>query len=135
MTPFGGEGAGDVWFDRLLPEWARWHGEEFKPTFDLYEKEGKYYLTAEIPGVEKDDISIDVEGRVLTVSGTKKQEKEEEGASYYFKESSYGSFSRSMRLPGEIDEESVDASFKDGVLRVVMQPKESSKTRKIEIKS
>ena len=47
MTPYGEEGMGDVWFDRLWPEWPRWQGEEYTPAFDFYEKDGKYHLTAD----------------------------------------------------------------------------------------
>jgi HSP20 family protein len=135
MTPWGEEGMGDVWFDRLWPEWPRWQGEEYTPTFDFYEKDGTYHLTADLPGVKKDDISVNVENNVLTVSGKRESEKEEKEANYYFKESTYGSFSRSVRLPTDVDEDSVDASFKDGVLKVEMKPKESTKARKIEIKT
>jgi len=135
MTPWGEEGMGDVWFDRLWPEWQRWQGEEYTPNFDFYEKDGKYHLTADLPGVKKDDISVNVENNVLTVSGKRESEKEEKEANYYFKESTYGSFSRSVRLPTDVDEGSVDATFKDGVLKVEMKPKESTKARKIEIKT
>lgn len=58
MTPYGQEGMGDVWFDRLWPGWPRWQGEEYTPTFDFYERAGKYDLTADLPGVKKDDISV-----------------------------------------------------------------------------
>lgn len=135
MTPFGQEGMGDVWFDRLWPEWPRWEGEEFTPTFNFYEKDGKYHLIADLPGVKRDEISVNVEDNIITVSGKRESEKEEEKANYYFKESTYGSFSRSLRLPTEVEEDGVEASFKDGVLKVEMKPKESAKVRKIEIKS
>ncbi len=135
MTPYGQEGMGDVWQDRLWPEWPRWKGEEVQPSFDFFEKEGKYHLVASLPGVKKEDINIEIHDNVLTVSGKKESEREEKDANYYLKESSYGSFSRSVRLPGEVDEEDVDASYKDGVLKVVMKAKEGAGRRKIEIKS
>jgi HSP20 family protein len=135
MTPFGEEGWGDVFMDRLWREWPRWKGEEWVPTFNFYEKEGKYFLTAEIPGVEKNDLAISIDHNVLTISGRKETKKEEEGANYYLRESSYGSFSRSLRLPGDVQEEKVEASFKDGVLSVVIPQAETPKTKKIEIKS
>lgn len=105
-----------------------------RPSFDFYEKDGHYHLTADLPGVNKDDISIDIDGNVLTVSGKKSSEREETEADYYLKETSYGSFSRSLRLPAEVDEEDVDATYKDGVLKVVMKPKDGAKARKIQIK-
>ena len=134
MTPYGQEAMGDVWFDRLWPEWSRWQGEEYSPTFDFYEKDGKYYLIADLPGVNKDDISINVENNIITVSGKRESKKEEKDANYYVRETSYGSFSRALRLPAEVDEDSVDASFKDGVLKVEMKTREGAKARKIEIK-
>jgi len=135
MTPYGQEGMGDVWFDRLWPEWLRWKGEEYTPTFDFYEKDGKYHLSADLPGVKKEDISINVENNVITVSGKRESEKEEKEANYYFRETTSGSFSRSLRLPSEVEEDSVEATFKDGVLKVEMKPRESAKARKIQIKS
>ncbi|MCG6879082.1 MAG: Hsp20/alpha crystallin family protein [Deltaproteobacteria bacterium] len=90
---------------------------------------------ASLPGVKKEDINIDIHDNVLTISGKKESEREEKEANYYLKESSYGSFSRSVRLPGEVEEEDVDASYKDGVLKVVMKAKEGTGRRKIEIKS
>ena len=135
MTPFGMESMGDAWMDRLWPEWSRWHGEEYVPSFDFYEKEGKYYLTAEIPGVDKENISISIEQNVVTISGRKESKREEEGANYYIRESSSGSFSRSVRLPGDVEEEKVEATFKDGVLTLVMPHSEAPKSKKIEIKT
>jgi len=134
MTPFGREGWGDVFFDRLWPEWMRDMGEEWTPSVDLSEKEGKYLLKAELPGMTKDDISVTYEDGVVTITGKKETKKEEEGADYYVKESRYGSFTRSFRLPTGIDESKVDAQFKDGVLTVAMPKKEGEKSRKIDIK-
>jgi HSP20 family protein len=136
MTPFGEEPFGDIWFDRLWPTWPRWRWgeEEFVPTFNFYEKEGKYYLTAELPGVNKDDVSVDIDKDVVSITGKKSSEKEEEGADYYLKESSYGSFSRSFRLPSEVDEDKLDATFRNGVLTLVMPHTEAPKRRKIKIK-
>lgn len=134
MTPYGREGMGDVFFDRLWPEWQRDIGEEWSPAMNFYEKEGKYYLTTEIPGVSKDDISISVDSGVITITGKKESKREEKEANFYLRESSYGSFSRSLRLPGEVEEDKVEATFKDGVLTVEMPHKEQPKAKKIEIK-
>jgi len=75
-----------------------------------------------------------IEGNVLTVSGKKETTYEDEGCQYYMKECSFGAFSRSIRLPGEIEEDKVDASFKDGVLTLIMPHKEAPKSKRIEIK-
>jgi HSP20 family protein len=133
MTPFGSEGLGDVFFDRLWPEWRRDLGEEWTPAVNFFEKDGKYHLSADVPGISKDDITVTVENGYISVSGKKEENKEEKEASYYMKETRYGSFSRSFRLPGEVDEEKIEASYKDGVLTVVIPKKEESKTKKIEV--
>jgi len=134
MTPFGREPMGDVFVDRLWPEWQRDIGEEWTPAINFYEKEGKYFLTAELPGLTKDDISVTVDNGVVTVTGKKETTREEEGASFYIKESSYGSFSRSFRLPTEVEEEKIDAKFKDGVLTLEMPQKGGPEAKKIDIK-
>ncbi len=133
MTPFGREPWGDLWTDRLWPEWPRYGGDEFIPVSNFYEKDGKFFLTAELPGVKREDIGIDIDSNVVTISGKRQSEKEEEGADYYLKESAYGSFSKSYRLPAEIEEDKVEATFKDGVLKVVMPHKEAPTRKKIEI--
>jgi HSP20 family protein len=134
MTPFGREPMGDLWSDRLWPEWPRWEGEEYRPSFDLFEKDGKYHLKAELPGIKKDDISISIDGDRVTITGKNESAREEEGSNYYLKEARSGSFSRSFQLPGEVDEGKVDANLKDGVLNVEMPLKETPKSRKVEIK-
>ncbi|MBI5605010.1 MAG: Hsp20/alpha crystallin family protein [Deltaproteobacteria bacterium] len=135
MTPWGEEGLGDAWSDRLWREWPRFLGEEWVPSFNFYEKEGNYYLNAEIPGVDKENISITIDNNVLTISGKKETKKEEEGANYYLKESTYGSFSRSLRLPGEVEEGKIQANFKDGVLSLTLPQKKTPEAKQIKIET
>lgn len=133
MTPYGREGWGDVFFDRLWPEWHRDVGEEWLPSMDFSDKDGKYVLHAELPGMSKEDISVTVEDGYLTVSGKKESDNEEKGADYYMRETRCGSFSRSFRLPGKVDDSAVDAEYKDGVLTVVMPHGEDTERKKIDI--
>jgi HSP20 family protein len=133
MMPFGREGWGDVFSDRIWPEWQRDMGEEWTPSMDFYEKEGAYYLTAELPGLSKDDIAVTVDRGVVTVTGKKATSKAEEGANYYLKECACGSFSRSLRLPVEVEEDKIKATFKDGILTLEMPHKKEPTTKKIEI--
>jgi HSP20 family protein len=133
MAPFGVEPWGDVFSDRLWPEWRRDMGEEWTPTMDFSEKDGAYHITAELPGLKKEDISITFENGYVTISGKKEAEKEEAGADYYVKESRYGSFSRSFLLPGKVDEEKVKATYKKGVLNVVLPHNKGSDVKKIEV--
>ena len=129
LTPFGSE----RFFDDLWPEWRRETGEEWSPAVNFSEKDGKYYFTADIPGVKKEDISVSVENGYLTVSGKKEESKEEKEANYYMKETHYGSFSRSFRLPEAVDESKIEATYKDGVLTVSVEKSEKPTKKKIEI--
>jgi HSP20 family protein len=133
MTPFGREPLGDIFFDRVWPEWRRDYGEEITPSVDFSEKDGKYHLTAELPGMNKGDISITIEDGYLTIRGTKADDREEKGSDYYIKETRHGTFSRSFRLPKKVVEEKVDATYKDGLLTLVIPYEEEAETNKIEI--
>ena len=133
MTTFGRQPMGDVFFDRLYPEYLRDTGEEITPSVDFTEKDGKYYLTAELPGIDRENISITVEDGYVTLSGKKEEKKEEKGSGYFLKETRYGSFSRSFRIPGKVSEDKIDATYKDGVLTVEMPHEEETETKKIEI--
>ncbi len=133
MTPGGEESLGSAWSDHLWPEWSFSQGKEFKPSFNMYEKEGVYYVTADLPGVNREDISIGLKNNVITISGKKQTDVEEKGVNYYIRESSSGSFSRSFNMPGEVEAEKVEAVFKDGVLTVTVPHKDAPKRKKIEI--
>ena len=133
MNTFGREPFGDIFFDRLWPEWKRDMGEELNPSVDLVEKDNKYVLTVELPGLDKDDISISVENGFVTVSGKREEKSEKEEGEYYVKEMRYGSFRRSFRLPKSVLDDKVDATYKNGLLTVVIPMAEGEKTRKIAI--
>ena len=135
MTPYGEEGPGDVWSDRVLWEWPRMKGEEWVPAFNFYEKEGSYFLEAEIPGVNKDDISVTIDKNLITISGRKEAKREEKGSNYYLLEASSGSFSRSIRVPEEIEEDKVKAEYKDGVLHLTLPSKKVPEAKKIKIET
>ena len=133
MTPFGREGMGDVFFDRLWPEFPLYSSKEWDPDVNVYEKDGKYHVTADIPGLKKDDISVTYENGCLTISGKREDDDVEQGTGYYRKETRSGSFCRSFRLPGVIDEEKIDATYKDGVLSLVLPFKGGAKGKKITV--
>ncbi len=133
MTTFGREPFGDIFFDRLLPERKESAEEVVNPSVDFNEKDGKFYLTAELPGMKKEEITIKIEDNDVTLSGKKENHREEKNADYYLKETSYGSFRRTFRLPGKIDENKVDATYKDGILTVVLPHEEKAETKKIEV--
>ena len=99
--------------------------------------EGKKDITvkAEIPGVEAKDIDISLDGRKLCIKGEKNKEKEEKNASFHRMELSYGFYNRTIELPAEVDSDSVDATYKKGVLTVKLKKTRESDNKKIDVKS
>ena len=85
---------------------------------DASEDDKAYHVTAELPGLSEKDVEVTFTDGTLTISGEKKEEKEVKEADYHRRERSFGSFRRSFTLPGEVDEEKIAASFKDGVMTV-----------------
>jgi HSP20 family protein len=107
------------------------------PRMDMAETDDSIEITAELPGVDEKDLDVSVEGDVLTIKGEKKSESEEKKKDYHVVERSYGSFRRSIRLPGVVDPEKVKAAFEKGVLKVTLpKPQEAKQNRRrIEVKS
>ena len=103
------------------------------PAMDLVEGEGEYVLKADLPGLSDDDVKIEVEDNVLTISGERKAEREERKDGYYRIERSSGTFRRSLNLPEGVDPEAVKASFDRGVLEVHVPKPEQRKPRKVQI--
>lgn len=108
----------------------------FYPAVDLKEKDNKYLLDADVPGMNEADIDIDLHDNILTITGEKKSEKETKDAGYVCVERSRGSFRRDIYLDQEVDAANVKADLRDGVLHVELTKKESGKAthRKISIK-
>ncbi len=123
-------------FDRSLFSSPQAEGM-LKPTLDLGASENEYTITVEIPGVDENDVNVEIANDILTISGEKKQEKEEKERNYYRMERTYGSFKRVLHLPEDADQENVKATFKKGVLTVTMPRKAlpKSEVKKIEVKS
>lgn len=91
---------------------------EWAPAVDTYEKDGAFIVKAELPGVETDDVQVSLDNGVLTIGGTREEEKEVKEEHYHARERFAGSFSRSFALPEGVEASSVEASFQDGVLEV-----------------
>jgi HSP20 family protein len=108
---------------------------EWAPAVDVEETADQVTVKAEIPGITPKDIDISLSGDVLTLKGEKKAEREEKGKNYHLVERSYGSFSRSLRLPAAVDADKIDATYKDGVLTVTCPKKEKVKPKVIEVKA
>ncbi|MBI4760201.1 MAG: Hsp20/alpha crystallin family protein [Chloroflexi bacterium] len=91
---------------------------DFIPRIDVSETDREITVVAELPGMEPEDINLTLSRNILTISGEKRSEVEEEDRHFYRVERSYGSFCRSIPLPDEVDEDKIDATFKRGVLKV-----------------
>jgi HSP20 family protein len=107
---------------------------EWMPAIELTESEGEFLLTAEIPGMAKEDVAISIEDNVLTLRGEKKYEHEEERDRMYIREREYGVFERSFALPRNISAEQIKAEYHDGVVKVHIPKGPETQGRKIEIK-
>jgi len=102
---------------------------------NLAESENDVTVTAELPGVDPKDVEISVSDNTLTISGEKKQEKEDKRRNYHYVERSYGSFHRSIQLPSSADANKVDANYKNGILTVTLQKRPEAKPRRISVKT
>jgi len=105
------------------------------PAINLWAAEESARVTAEIPGVSKDDLDINVTGDTLTLSGVRSQDDLPEGARYHRQERRFGEFSRSIQLPYTVDVNKVKAVFKNGVLSVDLPRVEAEKPKKISVKA
>ena len=103
------------------------------PAVDIYENNDFVVVKAELPGVEKDRISVEVKEGILTLRGERGFDKDLKKESYHRIERSYGSFQRSFSLPVSVDQEKVTARFRDGVLEVQLPKKEQEKPKQIEV--
>lgn len=122
---------GPTWWPRLrMPEL-----EEITPTVDIYEEAGDVVIKAELPGMKKENIDVNISGDTVTISGEKKKEEKVEKKNYYSIERSYGSFKRTFRMPAEVQADKAKANFKDGVLelRVPKTEEAKKKEKKVEI--
>ena len=107
---------------------------EWMPVVDISEDDKEYVITAELPDVKKDDVRVTVENGVVTITGERKFEKEENNKKWHRVERSYGSFARSFALPEDGDATKVNAEFKDGMLKVHVAKNELARPKQIEVK-
>ena len=122
-------------FDILLPS-LRWHASFIGeiPFGNGTEDDKEYLVKAELPEVKKEELKVTVEDGVLTISGERKFEKEENNKRYHRVERAYGSFARSFTVPDDADPAKVHAEFKDGVLNVRIEKAERAKPKTIDVK-
>ena len=122
-------------FDILLPS-LRWHASFIAetPFGNGTEDDKEYLVKAELPEVKKEELKVTVEDGVLTISGERKFEKEENNKRYHRVERAYGSFARSFTVPDDADPANVHAEFKDGILNVRIEKAERAKPKTIDVK-
>ncbi len=104
------------------------------PAVDIEEKDGKYVLKAELPGLKKEDIHVELKDGYLTLRGERNMEHEDKKKNYHRIERAYGSFERSFRVPDTVKEKDIHASFKDGILELTVPVMEDVKHKAIDIK-
>ena len=104
------------------------------PEADFYETENEFVLEMDLPGFQQDDVELTVEKGVLSISGERTIERDEEKGNYHLRERSWGKFSRSFSIPHTIDADGVEAEFNKGVLTVKMPKAAEALARKIQIR-
>lgn len=124
----------DRFVDNFLSRDLAWTGEHaWHPAVDILEDENNVLVKAEVPGVKKEDIKINLTGDTVTISGKTSQEKEVKRENYYRREMRAGSFSRSFTLPCPVDRNKATAAYKDGVLTVTLPKAEEAKAKEIQV--
>lgn len=126
--------------NRMFDDAGRgWRNDEpaatttWSPSVDIFETEGEIVVKAELPGMERKNITLHLENNVLTLRGERKFEKETKDENYHRIERSYGNFSRSFSIPATVDPEKIRADYKDGVLSIALPKKEQAKPKQINI--
>ncbi|MBN1678970.1 MAG: Hsp20/alpha crystallin family protein [Anaerolineae bacterium] len=131
-------------FDDLFNElWAGWPMRYntdttrpmTRPAMDVIENDNELTIRVDLPGMSSDDVAVEVEGDVLTVSGEREQTIEQENEQFHYRERSHGAFKRSLRLPDFVDTAKVDATFKDGVLDITLPKLPETQPRRIKVES
>ena len=128
-------------FSRLFNDFftpLNWSGEleaaeAYLPAVDIYEKENQIYINAELPGISKEDIHLDVKGRLLTLRGESNSDNEAKDQNSYRRERRYGKFERTFNLAFEIDPEKVEAKYENGVLSLLIPRPEEQKPKQVTI--
>jgi len=132
-----GFGGLDRFFDDFFAPAAAGTGTSetwsWQPVVDIDEKDEAIVIKADLPGVDKKDIHVDLKGRVLTLSGERAEEKEATGEGCYRKERAYGKFVRTFNLATDVMPDKINASYKDGVLHITIPKSEANKPKQITI--
>jgi HSP20 family protein len=123
-------------WDSFFDVESRTRGEEGRswfPSLDVSETKDEIVVKAEVPGMDPKDLEISLSDGVLHIRGEKKQEREEKEEDYHLRERNYGFFARSLRLPMEVNHDKINASYKNGVLKIVLPKSEEARKKEIKI--
>lgn len=120
-------------FDDFFP--SRYRPAREYPALNIWADENSVLVTAELPGIKGENLDINVLGENLTISGDRPNDEVPQDAQFHRRERSFGKFSRSIQLPYMVDAKKVNATFKDGVLSVMLPRAESDKPKRIAVKS
>lgn len=116
---------------RGMPMFVPEETMDWVPAMNLEEEDEEYILTAELPGMSREDVEVEVEENVLTLRGEKKMEREEKEGRWHMSERSWGTFERSLTLPRSVDPDEIEAEFQDGLLTVHLPKRQDVRGRKI----
>ena len=121
-------------FDRFFGSEGGLLSQVSQPSINLAETEENYEVTLDLPGLRPEEVQVEFQDGHLVVSGERKSEHEESGKKFHRVERSYGTFRRSISLPGSVDENRIDAEFRDGVLRVTLPKSAQQRGRQIHVR-
>jgi HSP20 family protein len=105
----------------------------FEPDIEIKEENDHFLVRADLPGIRREDLDLTVTGNLLTLKGERKGETESKGKNYAYSERFYGAFSRTLELPTEVDANQVKATYRDGVLELVLPKTENEKPKQIKV--
>ena len=109
--------------------------EGFAPRTSIAETHNQFEVTVDLPGIEPNDVEVEIRGSELWLTGERKQEKEEKGRNYRHVEQQYGCFERVIPLPVEVDEGNIEAHYQDGVLKITVPKSEAVRAKRIPVKT
>lgn len=116
------------------PEWDWRTSLDQDLALDIVENDDNFLVKASIPGIDPDDLDISLSGRTLSIRGEVKEETESDKGKYYLRERRYGSFSRTVTLPTEINADEIEASYQSGILNLKLPKSEAEKPKHIEVR-
>ena len=118
-------------FSLLSPDTSFFEG--WTPAVDVHEDKDKFLVRAELPGMRKEDIDVSLDGNTLTISGERKEEREDKRGDTYRSERFFGRFQRTIALPSTVDANKIEAKYENGILNVTLPKTEEAKRKQIQV--